>query len=155
MNITSNPFHSFKFQRKGETDHSKLTDKEWNNSGHTGTANNLAAFDALGNPTNITKEALVMPGQHTIYSDNGFCSIYWNSDTMKNLTLTEDTTLVYVNDTSSAFIVNLRVTGEFILSFQLGTKLISGEYDGTQINLIQFIPMNGEVWITISQATTI
>ena len=66
-------------------------------------------------------------------------------------TLSGATTLTFSND-SIGMIKDLVVTGNFTLTFPAGSKIASGEYDGTVSNLIQVLVVGAaDYWITISQ----
>ena len=66
-------------------------------------------------------------------------------------TLSANTTLTFSND-SIGMIKDLVITGDFTLTFPAGSKIASGEYDGTVSNLIQVLVVGAaDYWITISQ----
>lgn len=66
-------------------------------------------------------------------------------------TLTANTTFTFSND-AIGMVKDLIITGDFTLTFPTGSKVATGEYDGTVSNLIQvLIAGSGDYWITISQ----
>lgn len=66
-------------------------------------------------------------------------------------TLTANTTLTFSN-VSTGMIKDLVITGDFTLTFPTGSKVTTGEYDGTVSNLIQvLVAGSGDYWITILQ----
>ena len=66
-------------------------------------------------------------------------------------TLAATTTLTFSND-SIGMIKDLVITGDFTLTFPTGSKIATGEYDGTVSNLIQVLVVGAaDYWITISQ----
>ena len=66
-------------------------------------------------------------------------------------TLTANTTFTFSN-ASIGMVKDLIITGDFTLTFPTGSKVATGEYDGTVSNLIQvLVAGSGDYWITISQ----
>jgi hypothetical protein len=79
--------------------------------------------------------------------------IDWSGKPVRTKTLTANTTLTF-----SSLIVNktitLRITGAYTLILPASVTTISGEYDGSKVNLIQLLCINSavpEVWAVISQ----
>lgn len=66
-------------------------------------------------------------------------------------TLAANTTFTFSN-ASIGMVKDLVITGDFTLTFPTGSKVATGEYDGTVANLIQvLVAGSGDYWITISQ----
>lgn len=83
--------------------------------------------------------------------------VSWKAEPIRTKTLTAATTLTF-----SSLIVNktitLLITGNYALTLPASVKKITGEYDGTKSNLIQFLCVNTatpEVWCVISQEATV
>ena len=69
-----------------------------------------------------------------------------------NKTLTADTTFTFSND-GIGMVKDLVLTGSFVPTFPVGTKIINGAYDGTVSNFIQIaVVASGDYWLSISQA---
>ena len=69
-----------------------------------------------------------------------------------NKTLTADTTFTFSND-GIGMVKDLVLTGAFVPTFPVGTKIINGAYDGTVSNFIQIaVVASGDYWLSISQA---
>ena len=69
-----------------------------------------------------------------------------------NKTLTADTTFTFSND-GIGMVKDLVLTGSFVPTFPVGTKIINGAYDGTVSNFIQIaVAASGDYWLSISQA---
>lgn len=80
-------------------------------------------------------------------------SVDWASFPIRTKTLTASTTLSFTNLVVNKTIT-LRITGAFALILPASVTQISGEYDGTRINLIQLLCVASapaEVWCVISQ----
>lgn len=66
-------------------------------------------------------------------------------------TMTADTTFVFSN-TGIGMVKDLIVTGAFVPTFPVGSKLVAGTYNGSVSNLIQIVVTGAsEYWISISQ----
>ena len=66
-------------------------------------------------------------------------------------TLTGATAFTFTN-ASIGMVKDLLITGDFALTFPTGSKIATGEYDGTVANLIQVLVVGAaDYWITISQ----
>ncbi len=96
--------------------------------------------------------ALGVEGTETLSGTN----IDWLGKPVRTKTLTSATTLTFSN-----LIVNktitMTITGNYALTLPASVKKITGEYDGTKSNLIQFLCVNTatpEVWCVISQEAT-
>lgn len=67
-------------------------------------------------------------------------------------TLSADTTFTFSND-SVGMVKDLIITGAFVPTFPVGTKVVAGTYDGTVSNLIQIVvAASGDYWLSISKA---
>jgi hypothetical protein len=95
----------------------------------------------------------VLLADFTGSSDLPGSEIDWTGKPVRTKTLTANTTLTFSN-----LIVNktitLRITGAYTLILPASVTTISGEYDGSKVNLIQLLCINSaapEVWCVISQ----
>ena len=69
-----------------------------------------------------------------------------------NKTLTADTTFTFSND-GIGMVKDLVLTGSFVPTFPVGSKVTNGAYDGTVANFIQIaVVASGDYWLSISQA---
>tara|TARA_R110000803_G_scaffold188691_1_gene251156 strand:- start:440 stop:754 length:315 start_codon:yes stop_codon:yes gene_type:complete len=69
-----------------------------------------------------------------------------------NKTLTADTTFTFSND-GIGMVKDLVLTGAFVPTFPVGTKITNGAYDGAVSNFIQIaVAASGDYWLSISQA---
>ena len=69
-----------------------------------------------------------------------------------NKTLTADTTFTFSND-GIGMVKDLVLTGSFVPTFPVGSKVTNGAYDGTVVNFIQIaVVASGDYWLSISQA---
>ena len=67
-------------------------------------------------------------------------------------TLTADTTFTFSN-ANVGMVKDLIITGSFVPTFPVGTKVVAGTYDGTVSNLIQVVVVaSGDYWLSISKA---
>lgn len=67
-------------------------------------------------------------------------------------TITADSTFTFTN-VGIGMVKDLILTGDFVPTFPIGTKIVVGEYDGTVSNLIQIMVVgSADYWISISQA---
>jgi len=67
-------------------------------------------------------------------------------------TLTADTTFTFSN-ANTGMVKDLVLTGSFVPTFPVGTKIINGAYDGTVSNFIQIaVAADGDYWLSISKA---
>ena len=66
-------------------------------------------------------------------------------------TLTADTTFTFSN-AETGMVKDLILTGSFVPTFPVGTKIINGAYDGTVSNFIQIaVQTSTSFWFSISQ----
>ena len=66
-------------------------------------------------------------------------------------TLTADTTFTFSN-AQVGMVKDLIITGSFVPTFPVGTKIIAGTYDGTVNNFIQVVVTDtAEYWLSISK----
>tara|TARA_R110000787_G_scaffold14337_2_gene44232 strand:- start:17 stop:523 length:507 start_codon:yes stop_codon:yes gene_type:complete len=57
------------------------------------------------------------------------------------------------SNASVGMVKDLVVTGNVVISFPTGTKIVAGTYDGTVSNLIQIVVAGtGDYWVSISKA---
>tara|TARA_R110001606_G_scaffold256000_1_gene404118 strand:+ start:1481 stop:1915 length:435 start_codon:yes stop_codon:yes gene_type:complete len=67
-------------------------------------------------------------------------------------TLTADTTFTFSN-ANVGMVKDLIITGSFVPTFPVGSKVVAGTYDGTVSNLIQVVVAgSGDYWLSISKA---
>jgi hypothetical protein len=67
-------------------------------------------------------------------------------------TLTVATTFTFTN-ASVGMVKDLILTGDFVPTFPVGSKVVSGAYDGTVSNFIQIAVVGtGDYWLSISQS---
>jgi hypothetical protein len=66
-------------------------------------------------------------------------------------TMTADTTFTFSN-ASIGMVKDLIITGSFVPTFPVGTKVVAGTYDGTVNNFIQVVVTDtAEYWLSISK----
>lgn len=67
-------------------------------------------------------------------------------------TITADSTFTFTN-VGVGMVKDLILTGDFVPTFPVGSKIVAGTYDGTVSNLIQIVVAgSGDYWLSISKA---
>ena len=79
-------------------------------------------------------------------------NINFSAAAVFNKTLTADTTFTFSN-AGIGMVKDLVLTGSFVPTFPVGSKVTNGAYDGTVSNFIQIaVVASGDYWLSISQA---
>lgn len=81
---------------------------------------------------------------------NSEIELSWNGATTAILTLTGDCSITY--GVTQNYVKRLLLTGDYSITLPSESKIISGEYDGSKINLLEFTPAGGYIFVTISNA---
>lgn len=79
-------------------------------------------------------------------------NVDWSTGQVFTKTITSNSTLTFSN--LFVGVKDLEITGNYTLGLPTGFKIISGEYDGTVVNLVQIICTNATTpagWVTINQ----
>lgn len=101
--------------------------------------NDFTTYDRLG--TEFTTSAIIAA------SDVNFSTAQ-----IFTKTLTADTTFTFSN-ANVGMVKDLIITGSFVPTFPVGSKVVAGTYDGTVSNLIQVVVAgSGDYWLSISKA---
>jgi len=67
-------------------------------------------------------------------------------------TITADSTFTFTN-VGVGMVKDLILTGDFVPTFPVGSKIVAGTYDGTVSNFIQIVVAgSGDYWLSISKA---
>ena len=86
-----------------------------------------------------------MPGTETLsgtsatLSWNGTTTAIWELTAASNLTL----------GTTANYVKRMKITGNYALTLDAGITVVSGDYDGAAVNIIDFVPVDGEVYAYI------
>ena len=131
----------------GWGDHSAegyLTDVDIADINATGTPSSSTYLRGDGTWSTISSSA---PGTETLtYASS--VAINWNGNTTKKLTLTAACTLTL--GTPANYVVRLEITGNYSLTLpSTGVVKVEGTYDGTGVNIIDFVPTDSGVWLYI------
>lgn len=86
-----------------------------------------------------------VPGTETLSGTSATLS--WNGTTTAIWELTAASSLTL--GTTANYVKRMKITGNYALTLDAGITVVSGEYDGAAVNIIDFVPVDGEVYAYI------